>query len=185
MHNDEKYGIYDEVEKRHPTKIFKNYEEFKKRENINVNGVSLEYLDKYLDEKYPGCLEKMTEDDKIEELEKKSKYKWNAGCWNSLDSVKSKYCINSSCEYSYNLKDCKACFRCVNLIDCEWCFDCIDCRFCEYCFECESVYECKHCKNCYNCSSCMYCKSCKNCDERNWCYNKTIKCENSEITSKL
>lgn len=75
------------------TKIFKNYEEFFKREDIGINGVTKEFAEKH--------------NINLEEDED------NYGCWNCLRCGDTAYANN--CTNCSNCDNCKNCEYCEDL----------------------------------------------------------------------
>ena len=81
------------------TQIYKNYSDFRDREDKALNGVSPEFA-----ELNP-------------EWEKQNAK--NDGCWNCS------YCSDcSGCSYCIDCIDCSGCSGCIDCIDCRYCSDC-------------------------------------------------------------
>jgi len=78
-------------------KIFKDYDEFLKREDKKINGYSQEFIDKIGEYKFNNII---TNDDFIT----------NEGCWN--------------CSYCCNCRDCVKCKSCSYCVGCDYCESC-------------------------------------------------------------
>ena len=87
------------------TQIFKTYQDFLKREDKSVNGVSPEFA-----KENPNY-----------EVDNKS----NIGCWNCRSCTECKGCM--AC------KGCQECFECYGCGACDGCTGCKRCKWCEGC----------------------------------------------------
>src|SRR5690606_30453131 len=123
------------------TQIFKNYQDFLKREDRKVNGVSPEFAKNNPNYKEMNCS--------------------NRGCYNCS------YCSNcSDCSYCSNCSDCSYCSYCSYCSDCSYCSYCSycsDCSYCYYCYDCSYCSNCSYCSYCSDCSDCHYCSDCSDC----------------------
>jgi hypothetical protein len=88
------------------TEIFETYEDFLKRDDKSVNGVSPKFA-----EKNPNY---------------KADNKKNTGCWNCIECEGCE-----DCKYCKWCKDCEGCEGCDGCEGCKWCKDCDGCKCCE------------------------------------------------------
>ena len=95
------------------TQIFNSYEDFLKRGDGRINGVSLAFSQVHED------WEEMNET--------------NNGCWNCSDCSYCSHC--SYCSDCYLCSWCSWCSCCSNCSDCSTCSDCYRCSGCVNCFD--------------------------------------------------
>lgn len=99
------------------TKIFTSYEEFLKRSDKDLNGISQEFADKN-----PNY-----------NKENES----NKGCWNCSKCYNCFGCYNSfQCYNCFQCYKCFGCYRCSDCYNSSDCFDCYNCWNCFNCFNC-------------------------------------------------
>lgn len=96
------------------TLIFDSYESFLQRPEKQINGVSLEFSQKYPDFEFMNST--------------------NLGCWNCDNCKECMYSISCSyCRYANGCYRCHDCSDCTELYDCNNMIDCFECQESSYC----------------------------------------------------
>jgi hypothetical protein len=106
------------------TLIFNSYNEFLKRPDKLINGVSQDFAN---------------ENPKYEAMNETNK-----ACWNCSSCYDCSYCSScydcSSCSSCY---DCSYCSSCSSCYDCSYCSSCYDCSYCSDCSKIKRVEDTK------------------------------------------
>jgi len=89
------------------TQIFMNYEEFKQRKDLSINGMDANFAKTHRFPNLMNC----------------------EGCWCCTNLTKCKYMTKCN-----NCRDCTMCFDSSNLIGCTQCKDCTDLKDCTECY---------------------------------------------------
>jgi hypothetical protein len=127
------------------TLIFNSYNEFLKRPDKLINGVSQDFAN---------------ENPKYEAMNETNK-----ACWNCSDCSSCSDCFDCS-----DCSDCSSCSSCSSCSDCSYCSDCSSCSDCSYCSDCSDCSSCSSCSDCSYCSYCSSCSSCSSCSYCSYCY---------------
>ena len=104
------------------TQIFKTYNDFLKRKDKYVNGVSLEF----------------TKENSNYENDNTN----NIGCWNCMGCKECNWC-----KWCVECEGCKECNWCRG---CYWCEECKGCLYCKLCLKCKWCEGCTRCQYCNN-----------------------------------
>ena len=111
------------------TRVFKSFQDFLNRKDLEVNGVSEEFLNTYTDA--------------IEDNES------NISCWNCYGC--------RDCRNDQECIRCVYCVECEGCIDCRYCSRCNQCSRCEESTGCVGCHNCSYCTDSVQREYCHLC----------------------------